>query len=189
MIRALCWLWMGCLTACGSMPAPEPVGLEHAQVPEAEVIARVPAADCQALLKRTVDVLRARGFYIDRHDTRFGVVTTWPKKVPTAGEFWREGGLGLEGSMQHLRRRVSVRLLPIEDDATGEARMLCVTAWILHQQRPALHLTRSIRGPATSMDRPAEQKGRMVGGHVREIPWRLDRAYARALGEMLVASE
>lgn len=76
----------------------------------------VDTSEYDTLFTAAIEVLKDQGFRLDRHDHRFGVVTTYPKASPTIGEPWHRDNVTLEqavaSTVNYQRRRVSVRLIP-----------------------------------------------------------------------------
>ena len=73
-----------------------------------------------ALWRASIDVLREYRFRIDRRDRRAGVITTRPMLARHWFEFWRRDAVTvrdfLEGSLQTVYRRATVRIQPKKDD-------------------------------------------------------------------------
>lgn len=78
----------------------------------------VEAAVYDATLTAAVTVLRDRGFVIDRHDRRYGVITTEPLGAATALEPWKRNNVNAHAALTHTlndqRRVVTVTLTPVE---------------------------------------------------------------------------
>jgi len=85
-------------------------------------VALAPPAEPQfdALWRASIDVLREYRFRIDRRDRRAGVITTRPMLAQHWFEFWRCDAVTardfLEGSLQTVYRRATVRIEPKKDD-------------------------------------------------------------------------
>lgn len=76
----------------------------------------VDAREYDTIFTAAMEVLQDQGFRLDRHDHRFGVVTTYPRVSPTIGEPWHRDnvtfGQAVASTANYQRRRVSVRLIP-----------------------------------------------------------------------------
>lgn len=83
----------------------------------------VAAADYEAALDATADVLRDRGFVVDRRDHRFGVVSTEPLGAATMFEVWKPNNVNADAAIRSTlndqRRTVTVTLTPAWDQAQG----------------------------------------------------------------------
>jgi len=81
----------------------------------------VAAADYEAALDATADVLRDRGFVVDRRDHRFGVVSTEPLGAATMFEVWKPNNVtadaAVRSTLNDQRRTVTVTLTPAWDRA------------------------------------------------------------------------
>jgi hypothetical protein len=93
-------LWTGC--AANDAPLPNPLPLEVEAYPDT--------------FARTVDLLRDRGFEVDRQDLRFGRITSRPKGSPTLAEPWiadnTTADQALRSTLGDLRRTVTVMFEP-----------------------------------------------------------------------------
>lgn len=78
------------------------------------------AGDYRAYYDASIDVLRDQGYVIDRHDYRFGTITTKPKGSPNLLEVWdtqnSTGEQAVESTLEDLQRRVTVTLSPASDN-------------------------------------------------------------------------
>jgi len=91
--------------------------------PEAQRGSIVPVvlaeARYQPVYDAAIDVLRDRGFRVDRQDFRFGRITTQPRPSPTVFEPWvrdnSNAAQTLASTADHLQRRVTVMLDPLEN--------------------------------------------------------------------------
>ncbi len=85
----------------------------------------VDATDYGRVFDATVRVLRAYGFHVDRHDYRFGVITTRPLSAPSVLEPWHRThtseSLGSQSTLNHLRR-VQVLLAFVCEYLSGRPR-------------------------------------------------------------------
>ena len=70
------------------------------------------------LLEAAVDELRDRGFVVDRHDYRFGTVSTRPVGSPTILEPWRADNSiydqAVASTVNYQRRQITITLEPVK---------------------------------------------------------------------------
>lgn len=91
----------------------------------------VDTSEYDTLFEASMQVLQDKGFVLDRHDYRFGVVTTLARVSPTIAEPWHRDNTTMEQAVtsttNYQRRRVSIRLIPdtgqfkLEGDASEKA--------------------------------------------------------------------
>lgn len=141
----------------------------------------VDAREYDRLFEAAVAELRDAGFVIERRDHRFGRITTEPRDVPTAAEFWSPAalnrGLAAAASLAHLQWTVTVMLDPIDADtppgsddaATAESAgpteryRLAVEVLIEREQRPTQRLSgtasRDVFEPLAAAPAAWDQRG------------------------------
>jgi len=85
----------------------------------------VDAARYDAVYHAAVDVLRDRGFVVDRQDYRFGTVASEPLGAGTLVEVWRPNhatmNTALNASLNDHRRTVILTLAPLDPPAADPA--------------------------------------------------------------------
>ncbi len=115
-----------------------------------------------------VEVLRRRGFQIDRQDYRFGVITTNPETSPTVLEPWCDHNSTPQqmwlSTLNHMQRRVTIMLEPVlqnDNDAiqdatadTGQSTFdqfrFRVEVLLERLEQPALRMTNASHGAGFS---------------------------------------
>jgi hypothetical protein len=116
-LASICGLLFLCNPGCAGPPAAtqpgQPEGL------------RIQAREYRTAFDEATDLLRDRGFVVDRRDYRYGVITTDPEGSPTVFEPWirhnRSLGTTAASTAADLRRIVRVELLPAPAPAPGNA--------------------------------------------------------------------
>ncbi len=139
MMVCLC-LMTGCRSAGESVHADQQDDAAKQIAPYAFGADQRPAVHASA-----IEVLRDRGFEIERNDYRFGVITTKPKEAPTAAEFWIDDpttpAQHSADTLNAHQRTVRVR---VEKDKSRYT--LTVEVLVERLQRPARYLTHSATG-------------------------------------------
>ena len=158
----------------------------------------------------TVVELRHQGFIINRHDYRFGVITTRPQPSPTLMEPWQRQNTtayqGLESTLNSQRRTVTVTLEPAEivtgkaaaatETTEGQAYRLRVEVLIERQQHPALQATgspsaRTLVRPLTAVPRELQDRG-ITGPYwepLKRDPYMEQQLIARIVHRAMVMEE
>lgn len=88
----------------------------------------VDTSEYDLIFQAAMDVLQNQGYRLDRHDYRFGVVTTYPKVSPTLGEPWYSDNTtaqqAVASTVNYQRRRVNIRLVPDPEATAAAAKQL-----------------------------------------------------------------
>lgn len=125
----------------------------------------VDAREYARLFDASVEVLRDRGFRIDRQDFRFGTVTSKPDGSPTLLEPWRGDNhtVALAGwsTLSDLRRVVTVTLEPQSDTPEQSLYDLSVVVELQREQSPLRRLDgNSSKGQFRSLNEVPEEWAR-----------------------------
>ncbi len=127
------------------------------------------------LFEAAVGELRARGFVVDRHDYRFGTVSTRPVGSPTILEPWRAGNSvydqAVASTVNYQRRQITITLEPVENgqDMEPPDRYLLRAEVIIERVvLPTTYITgsttsRRVIGKLSRV--PAEWRQRGITGH------------------------
>jgi hypothetical protein len=167
--RSLLWLFALGIGSCATSPAAP-----------AESALEISANDYGRFFEATVLTLREAGFQIDRHDYRFGQVSTHPLAQATALEPWRSSSAHAEDPLrstlnfQRLIATVSLEPLGKEKSSSPPAAApaplpapsytLRVQVDIEQLQRPDSYVTGSARVISRYSRPPAELAERGVPG-------------------------
>lgn len=104
----------------------------------------VDAREYEPLFDASVEVLRDKGFSVDRQDFRFGTVTSRPDGSPTLFEPWRGDNrtVALAGwsTLSDLRRVVTVTLEPRPEGMERSLYDLSVVVELQREQSPLRRL-------------------------------------------------
>ncbi|MFP4105128.1 MAG: hypothetical protein ACLFVU_03465 [Phycisphaerae bacterium] len=145
------------LVACGEVKYTTPI--EEARPATAE------ERSFQRVWKSTIDVLKDKGFEIDRTDPREGVVTTLPMTSKQWFEFWRDENASrkdlLENSLHTIFRSAEVRLYKADEPGQYD---LDVQVFVSRSNRQTLMVTSPSEGRELySSGFQGVRSGRLVG--------------------------
>jgi hypothetical protein len=170
-------LWVGGLAAA----LLGPIGCQTSVLPVGPVVAAPVSHEAyETVFRRAVEVLRDRGFAVDRQDFRFGLIQTRPKGSPTVFEPWRPDNVraheAWQSTLGDLRRVVRVRFRPVDGEVAsgpGADFVMEVQVQLERLQLPARRMSGRTHGA--------------VFADLREVPEELQRrgikgAYWQAVG-------
>lgn len=111
----------------------------------------------------TLAALQEQGFELARHDHRFGVISTRPRRAPTLFEPWdasnSDGDQIMQATFNEMRRRVQVQIVPSKQSTKY---VLKVAVTLEQRQEPTRFLdgTTSGRGTFRRLDQMPEEYAR-----------------------------